>query len=87
MKKFAKILEVDDYQILLYTDTNVEEDAMMLHQIIQTEHGSVDLAITFGENHTATSESILEERNEAWAREWLKDELVQLSLSCIKEEE
>lgn len=83
MKQFAKILEVDGYQILVYIDTDTEKDQSQLHQIIGVNGGTVHVTISYAVELPA--EDLLAFRDEAWARKFLNSDMVKASIEMLED--
>lgn len=47
LDNFAKVFNTDKGQILFFTEYSEEEDKTMLHQMMQTEHFTVDMVLGY----------------------------------------
>ena len=83
MNRFAKILEVDGYQILVYIDTDAEKDQSQLHQIVGVNGGTVHMTTSYAVE--LPIEETLALIDEAWARKFLNRDMVKASIEILED--
>lgn len=69
MEKFAKIVELDDRQVLFYIEYDNEKDCTVFHQKVSCENSLVDIEVKFsGEQQEEMVRELLETMNKEKAQ-------------------